>query len=331
MQSVQSPWPVAEQSHRLQWKATRIELEASRMASTPDGKRRDIRGAVFAATLRLGNQVIRTMAVDRLFAATTLRIELRQVELTLDSVPSQFDGFRILHLTDLHLDGIEGLGRELAELLNGLSVDLCAMTGDFRFAHRGPLLDPSVLEDIARLQRAVRAKHGFLATLGNHDSHGMVDQLEAQGLRVLTNESVDLPCRGQSLQITGVDDVHRFYTDQALAALIPQRASQDIFRLVLIHSPELAIEAAQAGYNLYLCGHTHAGQICLPTKRPLIVQLRRNRGLAHGLWNASGMIGYTSAGVGTAGLPLRLFCPGEATLFTLRRIPRSAGSTALES
>jgi hypothetical protein len=249
-------------------------------------------------------------------------VRLKEIDLLFEHLPDQFDRYRILHLTDPHFDGVAHLGLELAGSLSGIEVDLCAITGDFCFDHRRAPLPPSVLSDIARLQRAVTAHDGFLATLGNHDSHRIVDQLEQLGLRVLVNESVALRRKSDVFLITGTDDVHRFYTAQAglaLTALSCAQADQRTFGLVLVHSPELAEEAARAGYHLYLCGHTHAGQVCLPNKRPVLMPLNRNHALSSGLWRVEALTGYTSAGIGTAGLPFRVFCPAEATIFTLRR------------
>ena len=89
---------------------------------------------------------------------------------------------------------------------------------------------------------------------------------------------------------------------------------------MMVHTPDLAEAAARLGCALYLCGHTHGGQICLPGGRPIVQHLHKERGLGRGLWRRRQMIGYTSLGAGVAGsLPLRLFAPPEITLFRLRR------------
>ena len=87
----------------------------------------------------------------------------------------------------------------------------------------------------------------------------------------------------------------------------------------MIHSPELVPEAASAGMSLYLAGHTHGGQICLPGGLPIICHMAAPRRYATGLWRKGGMIGYTSTGVGTSGLPVRFNSRSEVALITLRR------------
>ena len=97
-----------------------------------------------------------------------------------------------------------------------------------------------------------------------------------------------------------------------------------IFGVVLAHSPELVREAAATGHALYLCGHCHAGQVCLPGGRPLITHLSRHRKLYAGLWRHGDMWGYTSAGAGLSDPPVRFNCRGEVTEFRLRAAPAAA-------
>jgi hypothetical protein len=85
-----------------------------------------------------------------------------------------------------------------------------------------------------------------------------------------------------------------------------------------VHTPELVDEAAAAGVDLYLCGHTHGGQICLPWIGPIIVNANCPRRYARGLWRHRHMQGYTSPGVGTSGVPVRFFCPPEIGVIELR-------------
>jgi hypothetical protein len=143
----------------------------------------------------------------------------------------------------------------------------------------------------------------------------MVAPLRHLGVSVLINRTHHLHRGGQAIAVTGIDDVHRYYTpaaDAALAALDPHA-----FGIVLAHSPEMAGAAAAAGHSLYLCGHCHGGQLCLPGGRPLITHLSRHRDLYAGLWRYGAMWGYTSTGAGLADPPIRFNCQGEVTEFRL--------------
>jgi predicted MPP superfamily phosphohydrolase len=242
---------------------------------------------------------------------------LRELELELPRLPAAFDGFTVLHLSDLHLDGMPGLERRIVERLDGREFDLCALTGDYRTELHGPIRP--VMDRMRTLASGLRARHGLLAVLGNHDDGHMVAPLEAMGIRVLVNESVVLSQGDARLQVIGTDDVHYYFTDQAVHAL---EAARDEFTIALVHSPELYDVAARLGTDLYLTGHTHAGQVCLPGGRPLITHLSRGRRLFRGVWRHDEMVGLTNAGVGTSGIPVRFNTRGEVLVVTLRR-PRA--------
>ena len=238
---------------------------------------------------------------------------LKQVELRFAQLPAAFDGFRLLHLTDLHLDTLPGMEDRVVELIGGLPCDACVWTGDYRRDTHGEYRH--VLPGLAKIAQSIRAKEGIYSTLGNHDTWQMAEPLSQMGLRVLINESVEWERGGEKILVTGVDDPHYYYSMSASKAL---HTPKEGFKIALIHTPELYEEAAQQGYHLYLCGHTHGGQICLPNGRPLIKHLHRGGEYAQGLWHYRQMTGYTSTGCGVSGIPVRFFSQGEITLFTLR-------------
>jgi predicted MPP superfamily phosphohydrolase len=169
---------------------------------------------------------------------------------------------------------------------------------------------------LAELVAEIVVRDRRLAVLGNHDPTDMAEALEGLGFTMLLNHSMELERRGQRMVVTGLDDVHRFYTPAARRALAEAPPG---FRIALVHSAEMADHAEAAGYALYLCGHTHGGQIRLPNGRSIFTRLRRCRFGAEGEWRTGRMIGYTSRGLGISGAPLRFNCPGEMSIITLRR------------
>ena len=288
-------------------------MERRELRSTPDGPRRDLPLDLVKAGMRVA---LKLCGLWRRGLANGLDIGYRTVELNLARLPRAFDGYRILHIADPHFDAADGLGDAIVRTVAGAEVDLCVLTGDLRNVERGPFTQTEILEPLAAIRRTVRAPDGFVATLGNHDVAEMVAPLRDLGLRVLVNRTHHVHRGGQAIALTGIDDVHRYYTpaaDAALAALGPRACG-----IVLAHSPEMAGEAAAAGYSLYLCGHCHGGQLCLPGGRPLITHLSRHRDLYAGLWRYGEMWGYTSTGAGLADPPIRFNCRGEVTEFRLR-------------
>ena len=260
---------------------------------------------------------------DTLLRATPLyargrrnALDLRRVEfdVELPGLPAAFDGYRILHVSDTHLDYFPEIAPAARALLAGVEVDMLSLTGDVQGLHHNPIEQATGL--LMEVLRDVRVRGPRLAVLGNHDSTAMVEVLGREGFDVLVNRSVVLKRGGDSLRVTGLDDVNSFYTEAARHALDDHHGE---FRIALVHSPEVADDADAAGYAFYLCGHTHGGQICLPGGRPVLTRLRRCHHAASGLWRQGKMIGYTNRGLGVAGLPLRFNTRGEAAIITLRR------------
>ena len=305
------------------WNEQRRALERRRRRSTPEGLRLRVRTPRPAlAAFQLG---LKLSGLWRRGIANGLDVRLRTLRLALAGLPAAFQGYRILHLADLHLDAAPGVPAAILETVAGLEVDLCVCTGDLRAADRGPFVETHILEPLAALRRSIRAADGFLATLGNHDCAEMAPALARLGYDLLLNQSRRLRRGGTEILVTGIDDVHRYYTPAAAAAL--GALDPATFGLVLVHSPEFADQAATAGYALYLCGHSHGGQVCLPGGRPIITNLpRRDRHLSSGLWRHLAMTGYTSPGAGLSSLPVRFNCPPEVTLFVLVRPAADPGA-----
>jgi len=240
----------------------------------------------------------------------------RLVERTwqLARLPAAFEGFRLLQLTDLHLDLDPDFTDSLISRLQGVRCDAIVITGDFRNSTREDF-NPA-MADTHRLLATLPAVPRF-GILGNHDFIEQVPALEAWGLPILLNESTAIERDGERLWIAGIDDPH-FYRTHDLAAA-SQAIPEGAFTVLLAHSPEIADELPEGRFDLTLCGHTHGGQLCLPGGQWLHVPLKKQpRERICGPWTAAGTQGYTSVGTGSCGVAARLNCPGEFTVHTLR-------------
>jgi uncharacterized protein len=238
---------------------------------------------------------------------------VRGVRLAYDNLPESFCGFRILHLTDLHADGLVGLADVISECISDIEVDLCVMTGDYRYAVSGPC--QPVYPPMQRILNHVNARLGIVGVLGNHDVSDKIPELERMGVRMLINEALELPNGEESVWLIGVDDPHYYGCDDLPGAL--RQVPSDAFKVLLVHTPEIFKEAQECGIDLYLCGHTHGGQICLPLIGPVISHANCPREYTRGVWKYKNLQGYTSTGVGTSGVPVRFLCPPEVGLVEL--------------
>jgi uncharacterized protein len=243
--------------------------------------------------------------------ANATRVQVRYNDIRFKKLPPALDGFTLLHMSDLHADMNDGAMCRLEEILPDLSYDLCVLTGDYRGATFGKFD-----EALARIRSVLaRVKRPVYGVLGNHDTIRMVPDLEAMGIRMLLNECEPIMRGGGTIYLAGIDDAHYFRVDniEKAASGIPHEA----FSILLSHTPEIYRQAAHAGFDLLLSGHTHGGQICLPGSIPLTLDSVLPRRFGAGAWEYNNMAGYTSTGVGSSIVAVRINCLPEITLHRL--------------
>jgi predicted MPP superfamily phosphohydrolase len=244
-----------------------------------------------------------------------LDVQVVHQELRIAGLPAGLEGFRLLQLSDLHLDLDSSLTPVLQRLLKDLDYDIAVLTGDYRNCTRRDFRP--CLDETAKVLAALRMP--AYGILGNHDFIEMAPGLESAGLRLLLNESVIVTHREACLFLAGIDDPH-FYRTHDIA-----RASQGMppgaTAILLSHSPETYREAEAAGFHVMLAGHTHGGQICLPGGIPILRVANCPSRMLAGAWNFGNLQGYTSRGTGSTGVPARFFCRPEITIHTLLPSP----------
>jgi len=265
--------------------------------------------------LRLSPLMIRTcLKLTGLYGRgcrNAAQIEVRHNHIRLPKIPKAFDGFVILHLSDLHVDMNQGAMEHLRGILQEIKYDLCVFTGDYRGKSFGPYEE--ALLGMARVCAELRKP--LYGVLGDHDTIRMTPGLEEIGIRMLLNESITIERDNQHIYLAGIDDAHFYGADniEKAASEIPR----DEFSILLSHTPEIYRQAAYAGFNLLLSGHTHGGQICLPGRIPLTLDSVLPRHMGSGAWKYNDMIGYTSVGAGSSVVSARFNCPPEITLHHL--------------
>ena len=305
---------------------SRLEQRLGRLhARQRLGVERDHEGQVFGQGLgffhiensrlvaRLIEFVLRGSATYGTGVRNAANVELRHNVVRLSRLPAAFNGFSILHLSDLHCDVSGPAMSRVAELLGRVSYDVCVMTGDYRGQTFGPY--EACLRQVAALRSTIRGP--VYGILGNHDSIWMLPRLEEMDIRMLMNESIAIERDNARLHLAGIDDAHFYRTDNMEKAA--EHIPHDECSILLSHTPEIYRQAAHAGFDLMLSGHTHGGQICLPGGVPLTLASVLPRRLGAGPWHHQGMLGYTSVGAGTALVPVRFNCPPEIALHRLER------------
>ena len=249
---------------------------------------------------------------------------LTAIEVALAKLPAAFDGFTIAQLSDFHYDenSLTPI-RAAIEIVNSLHPDVAVLTGDFVTV---PALDhgiqkkraASAAEPCAKLLANLQPRLGMAAVLGNHDVESdaprITAALQSNGIPVLRNRSIPVEQAGSRIWLSGLDSMLEGHPDLDLAM---QGVPAKELVVLLVHEPDFADDAARYPVDLQLSGHSHGGQIWLPVVgAPWLPRFARK--YPRGLHRIGSLTLYTNMGLGTIRLPVRLNCPPEVTLFTLR-------------
>lgn len=265
--------------------------------------------------------------------AGRFKLDVNRVEYHNTSLPPAFNGYRIVHISDLHLDSFgthtEAL-EKVVDSINNLKPDLVCFTGDI------VNLNPDAIKPYIPIISGIRAKDGVVSVLGNHDffiysrefvteaqKDSATDEIarieESMGWRLLRNENIVIRKGGDSLTIIGVDNIHcgnkGFKTIQK-GDLSKAMDGADGFSILLTHDPThwRYQVVPESDIPLTLSGHTHAAQMRFFGWTPASLMFPD----AQGFSDEGGQTLYVNIGIGCT-LPYRIWANPEVTEITLRR------------
>jgi predicted MPP superfamily phosphohydrolase len=240
---------------------------------------------------------------------------VRELEVHVDGLDPVFDGFRVAHLSDLHIgtQTPKSWGKRWVDAANRRRADIAVVTGDLVSS------GSEFHEDIAEVIGGLDAKGGVFATMGNHDYFGegepLVSLLRNEGVKVLRNEGVTLTRNGKGLYLAGIDDTWTRRDDMDLA--LRDRPPETPV-VLLSHDPERFRQAKKNGVALTLSGHTHGGQIAFPFLSKWVSLSHLTHHFHQGLYREGASALYVHPGLGTTGPPMRLGVAPAVVILTLR-------------
>ena len=236
---------------------------------------------------------------------------LTEATLPVSGLPDAFDGMRVAFLTDLHHSALVPAADivRAVDMANAQRPDLVILGGDYVTSQ-----DRKFMEPVAELLASLHAPHGVVAMLGNHDDDKyMPAALTRHEIQVLKDDRTEISIRGERLDLVGIGFWMR---DPAKIARLVQRGGMTAPVVLLAHDPRRLTEAANAGAAAVLSGHTHGGQIVLPG---LGAVAARKYPVSAGNGSLGNTSIFVSRGIGTVYLPVRINCPPEVAMVTLRR------------
>ncbi|WP_172369517.1 metallophosphoesterase [Sporosarcina jiandibaonis] len=225
--------------------------------------------------------------------------------------------FRVLHISDMHLENISVSPSHLYSILKNQHIDLIALTGDFLDRKRSI---PKLLPYLKVLNK-LNPKHGTYAVFGNHDyvlQHPeftkLKQLLEDNGCKTMINENDVLSINGERVNIIGIDDfsTNRSNIDKSFEGI------KNGYNLVLTHDPNIVLNMENVSYDYLLSGHFHGGQIHWPKPYHLVKMGKLVRlNMIKGLHKHKGKPFYISEGLGQTGVNIRFGSRPEITLHHL--------------
>jgi hypothetical protein len=280
----------------------------------------DRRAFFKAAGLLLGSSLAAGVpAVVKGAWIDVFRMELVSVDLVLPRLSANFEGFRILQLSDIHFDQYM-LDRTILRLIKGINAlrpDVVVITGDF-MAGTSPFHFLSLSAALTRIHSGIRK----LAILGNHDHfvnpYAVKGMLRAAEFLVLQNAAFIVERKGSRLIFCGLDDP---LWKKADLSAFDDALTGGGAAILLVHEPDFVDQISQPSpYDLALAGHTHGGQVRHPILGPLF-RPELGRKYTAGLYSVGNMLLYVNRGLGQVGPRFRLNAPPELTLFHLHASP----------
>ena len=269
-----------------------------------------------AMKVRQGIQDAMTYSLpDKKF--TEKKIDLVEVDIELDNLGWNFNNYRILNLTDIHLGqwiNPEYLD-ELIDYVNTLNVDIVTLTGDY-FSYNLYDYDKALENSLKKLT----AKDGKFGVLGNHDHWMSAERVrnifKAADIVDLSNDVHTFKNGDECLNLCGVDSstVCADDLDKVIAKM-----PKDIPSILLAHEPDFAKQSSQTGlFDLQISGHSHGGQFIIPKFETTPFRGPNSTRYPVGLYKVGNMIQYTSKGLGTNSFRIRVNCKPEITIITLK-------------
>lgn len=262
------------------------------------------------------------------------RLDINELEYSHKDIPANFDGYRIVHISDLHLSTFDDNPKQLKRFVDSINAqkpDLICFTGDL------VSLGVEEAEPYIETLNQLEAKDGITSILGNHDfiiyrhrsdstfdREAAVERLDTLqrntlGWHLLRNESYKIERNGEKITILGVDNKNcsnQGFRTIDMGDLPKAMAGTDGFRILLTHDPShwRGEVLGQTDIPLTLCGHTHAAQVKIFGWTPASWTFKDT----DGLYEENGQSMYINVGLGCT-LPVRLGANAEITVITLRR------------
>lgn len=228
---------------------------------------------------------------------------------------------RLLHLSDLHLERVGEREKQVLALSQEMAPDLILFTGDYLNVSNAR--DPVSHSQLRAYIKEFRSGIGLYGVLGTPlADHAAEKTLRQTPMQLIHNRLITVKtASGGQVTLTGLDCTHKPERDGPDAAVLTGKLDPEQYNILLYHSPEILDYVREDPVDLYLCGHTHGGQIRLPIYGALYTASSTGKRFEMGLYEEGHTLLYVSRGIGLEGMAaprVRLFCRPEIILIEIQ-------------
>lgn len=246
-------------------------------------------------------------------------ITISEIQYKNEAIPSSFDGFRILQVSDLHNKEFGSQQSKLVAMTREADPDIILITGDIIDSGH-----PDIEVAMDYVNEAVQIAPVYFVA-GNHESWSgfytvLSERLIAAGVIILDNQTIYIEKEDGKIAITGIQDPDFFESDSTFLDTLTQLEKPECFSILLSHRPEMMKQYAEDGFDLIFAGHAHGGQIRFPFINGLYAP---NQGFfpeySGGMYTLEDTSMIVSRGLGNSVIPLRIFNQPEIILVTINK------------
>jgi predicted MPP superfamily phosphohydrolase len=295
-------------------------MDAARLLLFPLYKKHQARWLKVQSLIVIAVAVTGLLYVIARIYIDTFTVRTSEAELRIKNLPAELDGFRIAQVADVQADGRTNGGKlqRYIDRVNRLEPDIILFGGDLVTG------GTDYIETGGEAMGKMEARHGVYACLGDHDffsnSEKVSRSLKENGITLLDNAATLVPVGSAQLALTGITNTYRTRLTAATLESVGQARPQGAVNILLTHQPSewLVAYAAEQGYDLFVAGHTHGGQIAFPLPGFLLTGSSFETRYVTGFYKVGGMLVSVNNGLGLTLAPIRYQAPAEITVITLR-------------
>ena len=280
-------------------------------------------GSVWGFLALIGLQLLGSAALAYGTMVEPFRLELTHLTVETDRLAVDDKPIRILHISDLHVERLTRREEKLLATLKDARADIILITGDY--LNLSYVRDSQAQAEVSYLLAQMSAPYGVYAILGSPpvDERDVIRPLfDDLPVQLLVNESLVVELDGgRRLALLGLDCSHHLATDAMALDRVVSTSPNGMPNVLLYHAPDLMPQAAGHSIDLYLCGHTHGGQVRLPVIGAILTSSQLGKTYEMGLYREGSTHMYVSRGVGLEGLSaprVRFLAPPEITLIIIQ-------------